>query len=176
MRLGGHNLSTTFLCRYPSRPGNMIHLSDPDAAARHGPADKVFDGLGMLAGIIGANTINVCGCGVEPQPQRPPAETSNVEPEMHKRGSRTAPPIPCVLRSALCPELKKRNILNGLHGSLGCWARRIGCRLPSLADVWKKIASRPPARRWKGRDDSFQELLSLTSRHGLGAVGGPRKV
>ena len=73
--------ATTFLCRYPSRPGNMIHLSDPDAAARHGPADKVFDGLGMLAGIIGANTINVCGCGVEPQPQRPPAETSNVEPD-----------------------------------------------------------------------------------------------
>ena len=84
----------------------MIHLSDPDAAARHGPADKVFDGLGMLAGIIGANTINVCGCGVEPQPQRPPAETSNVEPEMRKRGSRTASYLPCVLRSALRPELK----------------------------------------------------------------------
>ena len=68
----------------------MIHLSDPHAAARHGPADKVFDGLGMLAGIIGANTINVCGCGVEPQPAEPPAETSKAEPETRKRGSYTA--------------------------------------------------------------------------------------
>ena len=71
----------------------MMHLSDPDAAAQLGPADKVYDGLGMLAGRSGANTIKVCGCGVEPQPQRPPADTSNVEPETRKHGSYTAPPI-----------------------------------------------------------------------------------
>ena len=44
-------VATTFFFRYPSRPRNMMNLSDPDAAARHGPADKVYDGLGMLAGV-----------------------------------------------------------------------------------------------------------------------------
>ena len=79
-----------------------MNLSDPDAAARHGPADKVFDGLGMLAGVIGANTIKVCGCGVEPQPARPLAETSNVKPETRKRGSYTASPLPWRLPPSRC--------------------------------------------------------------------------
>ena len=95
-------VATTFFFRYPSRPRNMMNLSDPDAAARHGPADKVFDGLGMLAGVIGANTIKVCGCGVEPQPARPLAETSNVKPETRKRGSYTASPLPWRLPPSRC--------------------------------------------------------------------------
>ena len=133
--------ATTFLCRYPSRPGNMIHLSDPDAAARHGPADKVFDGLGMLAGIIGANTINVCGCGVEPQPQRPPAETSNAEPEMRKRGSYTASPLLWRLPPSQCPDMEESNILNRHYGKVGDGrADEEDAALPSRADVWKKIA------------------------------------
>ena len=118
--------ATTFFFRYPSRPGNMMHLSDPDAAARHGPADKVFDGLGMLAGIIGANTINVRGCGVEPQPARPPAETSNVKPETRKRGSYTASPLPWRLPPSRCPELKKRTVLKRHYGKIGHCRRRIG--------------------------------------------------
>ena len=72
---------------------NMMNISDPDAAAQLGPADKVYDGLGMLAGIIRAYMINVRGCGLEPQLAEPPAETSKAEPETRKRGSYTASPL-----------------------------------------------------------------------------------
>ena len=121
--------ATTFFFRYPSRPGNMIHLSDPDAAARHGPADKVFDGLGMLAGIIGANTINVCGCGVEPQPAGPPAETSNVKPETRKRGSYTASPLPWRLPPSRCrrvPQSAHAHCPKTPLWKIGHCRRRIG--------------------------------------------------
>ena len=108
--------ATTFFFRYPSRPGNMMHLSDPDAAARHGPADKVYDGLGMLAGIIGANTINVRGCGVEPQPAGPPAETSKAEPETRERGSYTASPLLWRL-----PPSRGRGLPQDVHADRPKW-------------------------------------------------------
>ena len=118
----------------------MIHLADPDAAARHGPADKVFDGLGMLAGIIGANTINVCGCGVEPQPAGPPAETSKAEPETRKRGSYTASPLLWRLPPSRCPELKKRTVPKRVHGKWDSGCRKWDSPLCGLADILEKIA------------------------------------
>ena len=94
----------------------MMHLSDPDAAAQLGPADKVYDGLGMLAGIIRAYMINVRGCGVEPQPAGPPAETSNAEPETRKRGSYTASPILWRLPPSRC-----RGVPHGVHADRSKW-------------------------------------------------------